>query len=132
MPDLEREILEWNLVLSLGKVEAFHIRAVDCLIALIGQWNINGIFVEMGQNIGIKFLASVFICGDQDLGNGIIDFCFIIQTKLRCIVTIYMSALGSKRGMWIVWCTPADIEYHIKITCFHIITVGLLLFPVDV
>ena len=68
--NLEREILERNLILSLGKVEALHIGTINGLVALIGQRNVNRVLMQMGQNVGVKLLASVLVGGDQDLGAG--------------------------------------------------------------
>ena len=93
---LGREILEWNLILSLGKVEAFHIGTIDCFVAFISQRNVNCVFMEMSQNVGVKFLASVFICGDQNLSNSIIDLCFIIQTELCCIIAVYRVRMAAR------------------------------------
>ena len=130
--NLEREILERNLILSLGKVEALHIGTINGLVALIGQRNVNRILMQMAQNVGVKLLASVLISGDQDLGDGFVNLGFIIQAKLGCIVTVYRRAHGCQRGLRIIRSAPADVEYHIEITGLHVIAVGLLLLAVDV
>ena len=44
--------------------------------------------MQMGQNVGVKLLASVLVGGDQDLGDGFVNLCFIIQAKLGCVVTV--------------------------------------------
>ena len=130
--NLEREILERNLILSLGKVEALHIGTINGLVALIGQRNVNRVLMQMGQNVGVKLLASVLVGGDEDLGDGFINFCLIIQAKLGCLVTVYRRAHRCQRGLRVVRGSPADVEYHIEITGLHVIAVGLLLLAVDV
>ena len=113
-------------------MEALHIGTINGLVALIGQRNVNRVLMQMGQNVGVKLLASVLVGGDQDLGDGFVNLCFVIQAKLGCVVTVYRRAHCCQRGLRVVRGAPADVEYHIEITGLHVIAVGLLLLAVDV
>ena len=72
------EVLEGNLVLGLGEVEALQIGAVNGLIALVGQRNIYRVLVEPGEYEGVELLALLLVGGDHDLCNGLVDLRLVL------------------------------------------------------
>lgn len=77
-------------------MEALHIGTINGLVALIGQRNVNRVLMQMGQNVGVKLLASVLIGGDQNLGDGFVNLCFVIQAKLGCVVTVLGARIAAR------------------------------------
>ena len=110
-------------------MEALQVRTIDCLIALISKRNIDRILMQTCQHKCIQLLTALFIRGNQDLCNRIINFCLILLCRK---ISINRSAHRRQGGLRVIRSSPADIKYHIEISSLHAITVRLLFLSMDV
>ena len=120
------------LILGLGKSDSLKGRSGNGLVALIGERDIDRILMKPCKHKGVEFLPFGLVRGHQDIGDGLVDLLFILQTQLGRIVSVHRLPHGCQGGLRVIGRSPADIKYHVKITGLHIIPVGLLLLALDI
>ena len=84
------------------------------------------------QNECIEFLTFCLIGGHKNICDRLVDICLVLKTELCGIVTVNRRAHSRKGRLRVIRRTPADIEYHVKVSCLHVIAVGLFFLPVYV
>ena len=88
--------------------------------------------MQTGQHKCIQLLTLLFIRGNQDLCNRIIDICLIFQSLLCRKISINRSAHRRQGGLRVIRSSPADIKYHVKVSSLHTITVRLFFLSMNV